>query len=223
MWTVVIAGNEPEGDVAALTRGGYAYVDIDRLMTATQANIVKELKSQPERLGILGTVLDARILHIDMITALAIAREFGDSELHELMRKQNMSTQRDPAAVGRLKASELGLVLSHSSLGTRKVGGKPGGGTQTAFAGLAKIAQSNDGAINRAIGAALVASSMATSFETERELGTDLKYLSDIYITAGAQPIRIEVMWRSTTGRAQIANYVLTKLGAYGKAISFLT
>jgi hypothetical protein len=31
LWTVVIAGNDPEGDVAALTRGGYAYADIDRL------------------------------------------------------------------------------------------------------------------------------------------------------------------------------------------------
>ena len=30
LWTVVVAGNEPEGDVAALTRGGFAYADIDR-------------------------------------------------------------------------------------------------------------------------------------------------------------------------------------------------
>jgi hypothetical protein len=32
LWTLVIAGNEPEGDVAALTRGGAAYADIDRLI-----------------------------------------------------------------------------------------------------------------------------------------------------------------------------------------------
>ena len=58
MWTVVIAGNDPEGDVAALTRGGYAYADIDRLMTSTGANVVRELKQYPERVGILGSVLD---------------------------------------------------------------------------------------------------------------------------------------------------------------------
>src|SRR5690606_18521959 len=35
LWTLVIAGNDPEGDVAALTRGGLAYADIDRLLTST--------------------------------------------------------------------------------------------------------------------------------------------------------------------------------------------
>jgi DNA (cytosine-5)-methyltransferase 1 len=35
-------------------------------------------------------------------------------------------------------------------------------------------------------------------------------------------PIRIEIMWRSTTSRADIANYVLSKLGNYGKAIGLL-
>lgn len=69
VWTLVIAGNDPEGDVAALTRGGYAQADIDRLMTATGANVVAELKKHPEQLGILGSVLDARILQMDMLTS----------------------------------------------------------------------------------------------------------------------------------------------------------
>ena len=64
LYTLVIAPNV-EGDVAALTRGGYAYADIDRLMTLTGANVVEELKKHPEELGILGTVLDARIIHLD--------------------------------------------------------------------------------------------------------------------------------------------------------------
>lgn len=68
VWTVVIAGNDPDADVAALNRGGQALADIDRLMTSTGANIVKELKKFPDQIGILGTVLDARILHVDMVT-----------------------------------------------------------------------------------------------------------------------------------------------------------
>jgi hypothetical protein len=136
MWTVVIAGNDPDADVAALTRGGYALADIDRLMTSTGANIVRELKEYPDQLGILGTVLDARIVNIDMVTILSIARQYGDDELHDVMRAAGMSTQRDRSAQSRLLASELGLIMSGDSLGTRKRGSKPGGGTQQAFAGL---------------------------------------------------------------------------------------
>ena len=90
LWTVVIAGNEPEGDVAALTRGGFAYADIDRLMASTGANVVADLKNYPDQLGILGTVLDARIIYIDMLTALAVARQYGDQQLHTLMKNLNM-------------------------------------------------------------------------------------------------------------------------------------
>jgi DNA (cytosine-5)-methyltransferase 1 len=184
---------------------------------------VKELKRQPDRLGILGTVLDARILHMDMVTILAIAREFGDSALHDLMRAAGMSTQRDQSARERLRTSELGLMLAGESLGTRKRGSKPGGGTQQAFAGLASIARTNDIACNRALGAALADVGLVETFETERALGgTEFVYASDLYLVRGDEPIRLEVMWRSGTGRADIANYVLGKLGSYGRAIGLL-
>jgi hypothetical protein len=222
LWTVVIAGNEPEGDVAALTRGGFAYVDVDRLMTATGANIVKELKKQPDRIGILGTVLDARILYLDMLTALAIARQYGDDQLHELMRQNGMSTQAEPKAPERVFSSELGLILAGESLGTRRRGSKPGGGTEQAFAGIAEIARNNDQACNRAIGTALDHVGLVEAFETEKTLGTELVYASDLYVVQAGEPIRLEVMWRSKAGRADIANYVLMKLGNYGRAIGLL-
>jgi len=222
MWTVVIAGNDPDADVAALTRGGFALADIDRLMTSTGANIVQELKRYPDQLGILGTVLDARIVHVDMVTILSIVREHGDKELHDLMRAASMSTQADKSAQSRLLGSELGLAMAGQSLGTRKRGSKPGGGTQQAFAGLAEIARTKDGLCNRAIGAALLEAGLIESFETERSLGTELSFTSDVYCLRGGEPIRLEIMWRSTTGRATIANYVLMKLGNYGRAIGLL-
>jgi len=223
VWTVAIAGNDPEGDVAALTRGGYAYADIDRLMTATGANIVKGLKERQEDVGILGTVLDARIMHVDMMTVLAVAREFGDAELHELMKTEGMSTQPDKKAPERIEASELGVILAGNSLGTRRRGSKPGGGTQTAFGGLAKIARTRDVVLNRALGTALKAADLIDDFEVERDLGTELTYTSDLYVVKAGEPIRLEVMWRSKAGRADLANYVLTKLGNYGKAIGLLS
>jgi hypothetical protein len=221
LW-IVVAAPEAEGDVAALTRGGYAYADVDRLLTSTGANIVEELKRYPEELGILGTVLDTRILYLDMVTALAVARQYGDKQLHGLMRGQGMSTQRDASASERLTSSELGLILSGQSLGTRKRGARPGANTQAAFRSLAEIARTNDGACNRAIGQALVDAALVESVETERPLGTEQTYFSDLYVLRTGEPIRIEVMWRTKVGRADIANYALMKLGNYGRAIGLL-
>jgi hypothetical protein len=46
---------------------------------------------------------------------------------------------------------------------------------------------------------------------------------SDLYVLRGDERIRLESMWRSKAGRADIANYVLTKLGLYSKAIGLLS
>lgn len=222
LWVIVISGNEPEGDVAALTRGGYAFADMDRLMTATGANVVRELKKYPDKLGILATVLDARILFIEMQTVLSVARQYGDDQLHSLMRESGMATSADKTAEARISDSELGTLLTGSSLGTRKPGGKSGSNTKTSFLKLAAIAQKNDGLINKAIGKALKEVGLVDTFEIERDLGTDLNFISDIYVMQNGKPIRLEVMWRSRTSRAEIANYVLGKLNKYGKAIGLL-
>jgi hypothetical protein len=44
----------------------------------TGANVVKQLKEHPGRLGLLGTMLDAKLVHLDRVTALSVAREYGD-------------------------------------------------------------------------------------------------------------------------------------------------
>lgn len=224
LWTLVIAGNEPESEVAAVTRGSHGLADIDRLLSSTNANVVTELKRMPEKVGLLATNLDARILHMDMLTALAIAREHGDEQLHELMRGQGMSTTPAPGidACSRLDGSELGTLLAANALGLRRRGSKPGGGTKNAFGSLAQIATTDDGAINRAIGEALVKAGLVDDFEAEVELGTELVYASDLRLHRGAEPIRLEVMWRTKTSRAAIANYVLGKLRNYGRAIGYL-
>ena len=64
---------------------------------------------------------------------------------------------------------------------------------------------------------------MIDGFEVEKDLGTELKFTSDLYCMRSGEPIRLEIMWRTNTGRAAIANYVLGKLGNYGKAIGLLT
>lgn len=185
---------------------------------------MKDLKKDPAGLGILGTSIDGRILHMDMVTILAVARAYGDQQLHDLMRAEGMSltATAGTTAAERLGTSELGRMLRNNSLGTRKVGQKPGGGTKAAFNSLAKIARTNDGAINRAIGEGLQQIVLIDSFEVERDLGTGLTFYSDLYLVRAGEPIRVEVMWRTQTSRAAIANYVLGKLRNYGRAIGYL-
>ncbi|MBB5784262.1 hypothetical protein [Nonomuraea jabiensis] len=222
LWTVVVAGNEPEGDVAALTRGGQAYADIDRLVNSTGANIVNELKQHPEMLGILGTVLDARIVHLDMVCINAIARTFGTSSLHAAMQGQGMQISADSSAVRRIQESDLGTLLQGMPLRTRKRGPKPGQNTKDAFVKLAEISRTSDGLLNEAVGRALVAAGLVEQFKIEHPLGADLSFFSDIYCIKEGAPIRLEFMWRTRTGRATIANYVLGKLNNYGKAIGLM-
>lgn len=50
-------------------------------------------------------------------------------------------------------------------------------------------------------------------------MGTALDYESDIFCSHAGAPLRLEVMWRARTSRAEIANYVLGKLKNCGKAI----
>lgn len=223
LWVVVIAGTDPDGDVAAVTRGVYGRADIDRLMSATGANIVEELKQEPDTLGILANVLDARVIHVEQIAALAIARTFANEKLRAAMKAANLSVSKSKKDADRLKNSDLGLLLDTRSLGTKRRGSKAGGSTQTAFAGLAAIAQKNDGLLNEALAASVVAAGLAESYELEKELKGGVKYYSDIALSRqDGESIRIEVMWRKETSRAEIANYVLGKLGNYAKAIGLL-
>ena len=222
LWVVVVAGNDPDADVAAVTRGGSARADIDRLMSATSANIVAALKQEPDTLGILGTVLDARVLHLEQIAVLAIARQHADDKLRAAMKEANLSTAKDKSADGRIRSSELGLVLADSNLGVRRRGGRAGSETKKAFLALAGIASKNDGWLNAAVGKALVTAGLVDSFTIEEPLRTAPKYYSDLLLRKGDERIRVEIMWRATTGRAEISNYVLGKLANYAKAIGLM-
>lgn len=223
LWIVVIAGNDPDNDVAALTRGNFNTADIDRLLSATQANVVEELRRYPEKIGIISAALDAKILHVPILAALAFARTYHNSgKLKSLMTQANLSTSHDNQAKARIEASELGLALLGSGQGTRTRGPKAGPNTIDAFEKLAEIASNDDQALNEALGRALVDSGRITSFLTEQDFGDGLTRRTDILATTASGPIRLEVMWRKKAGRADIANYTLTKLFNYGRAIGFL-
>lgn len=225
VWTVVITGeSDSEGDVAALTRGGFSQVDIDRMFTSTGANALADMKKQPERYGLLGMVLDARIIHVDPLTALAVARSYADEKLKEAMTQRNMDTKPDGRAVERISSSQLGLLLQGQPLGTRKRGPKEGSNTKAAMSNLLDIARTKDSWPNRTFGKALLEAGIIDQYKVEDTLtanGTSRR--TDLYVEREGQAFRLEFMWRTSAGRADIANYVAGKLVNYGKITGYLT
>jgi hypothetical protein len=226
VWTIVITGGESdsEGDVAALTRGGFSQVDIDRVFTSTGANALADAKKQPERFGLIGMVLDARIIHVDPLTALAVARSYGDTKLKEAMVARNMDTKADGKAIERIAGSQLGLLLKGRPLGTRKRGPKEGNNTRAAMSNLVDIARTKDSWVNRAFGQALVAAGIIERFTVELRIsanGTTRR--TDLYVERDGLGFNLEFMWRTDTGRADIANYVTGKLINYGRLTGYLS
>ncbi len=224
LWIIVAAGNDPGPDVAGLTRGRFAAIDTERLMTSTGANVVADLKKQPEKIGILGTVLDAKILHLPVLAASAIARAYADEPLKRRMREVGLSLKPDSKedAKSRLLQTEMASVFASGTQGTLNRGPKLGSKSVETFEKLAEIASTNDSYLNRTIGSALEDAGLILSFETEKVFGDKLKRKTDILAQSTEGPVRIEVMWRKSTGRANIADYTLTKVANYGRAIGFL-
>ena len=220
LWVLVAASNDPEGDVAGVTRGSLSIGDIDRLMNATGANIVSELKKFPEKLGILAALLDFKIIHLPLTTASAIARDYADFRLVDRMKAKALSIIKSNDAKERLLQGDLARAFNSAQMTPRAVGRKPGQNTVERFKKLAEIASTNDGLLNGAVGRALVAAELITEFDLEKDLAGRLTRYTDIYCrTNTIGTVRLEVMWRATTSRAEIANYALTKLYNYGKAI----
>ncbi|WP_179468425.1 hypothetical protein [Mycolicibacterium vinylchloridicum] len=223
VWIVVVAPNSDTA-VNAITRGRFSAADIDRMMTSTGANIVADLQKFPERLGLLGTILDARVVHLDVWTALAAARQFATPKLRELMKAQGMSTSSDPQAVERMKNSTLGRLLADNTLTTGRRGQKAGDNTLKAFNGLTEIATAADIEVNRTIAEALKKAGIIESYELEEPFGNEQStYRSDILAKRNnGMAVRIELMWRKSASPADVSNYVLRKLEIYGKSAGLL-
>jgi hypothetical protein len=223
VWIVVLAGNEPEADIDALTRGTMYSADIDRMLSVTNANIVKDLKEFPEKVGLLGTYLDARVLHVPVLAALAAIRTYANDSLRNTMKTAGMSAAAEKDAKERLNETNLIASFKDQPIGARKVGGKVGPNSVAAFEKLTNIASTNDIQLNRAIAECLKDLGVITSYEVEKDFGSGMTRRTDILATTATSTIRLELMWRRKTSRAEIANYVLGKLYNYGKAIGYLS
>lgn len=223
VWVVVIAGNDPDNDIDGLTRGTMYSADIDRMLSVTNANIVRDLKAYPEKIGLLGTYFDARVLHVPVLAALAVARSHATEDLRRTMKAAGMSVAPEDDVMERFKETNLAYSFLGLPIGARKVGGKAGTNSVAAFHKMTAIAATNDVALNRALAECLVKAGLIESYSVEQNFGGGLKRRTDIVAKTKDSVVRLEVMWRKKTGRAEISNYVLTKLFNYGKAIGYLS
>jgi DNA (cytosine-5)-methyltransferase 1 len=221
MWIVVIAGNNPEQEVGTLTRGSYSNADISCLMNSTQANIVEELKKYSDKVGILGTVLEAKIIYLPIATVRSIVVNYADDELREKMIQAGMQTRKDPKPSERLLKSDLAHAFNAVPRGLSRTS-RPSQNSREPFEKLSAIAQKNDELLNRAIGKALQNCGLISAFETEVELRGRITVISDLLCTTDSGLVRLELMWSKWAYRAAIADYVLKKLQNYGQAIGLL-
>lgn len=163
-------------------------------------------------------------MHLPVLAASSIARAYADESLKKRMRDSGLSLKPDRPedARERLLKSELAAVFASGAQGTLSRGQKLGSKSVEAFEKLADIASTNDSLLNRAVAQALVDAKLIQSFKVEQDFGKSMKRRTDILAESAVGTIRIEVMWRKSTGRANIADYTLTKVANYGRAIGFL-
>jgi len=156
LWILVIAKNDMEADVAALTRGRGSTVDIDRLMVSTDAIIVQTVQEHPERIGLLGTNFEAKLVQLPALTAIDVVREYADDALNALLNQHGFRVPGPTNGRGRLLDSELAGAFRGEPVGTARRGPKAGSERLAPYDALIAVSRTNDIALNRAFGRALI-------------------------------------------------------------------
>lgn len=221
MWVIVLGKNEPSKDVEALTKGEFLDADIQRLLVSTEANIVQDIKKIPDKIALLANYLDTKIIYVSIVDALSIVRSYANDELIKIMKSKGLSVKKDPKIKERLANTELvRMILADTKLKGKK--GTTGSNSINAFGKLLEISVSNDTLLNDAFGNALVKNGYVDSYLTEQNLGTGLTRRTDLLCTSQMEHLRLEFMWRTSTSKADIANYTLNKLYNYGRVIGFI-
>lgn len=224
LWVVVIAGNDLENEVQVLTHGAGYHIDVDRLLYSTDGNVARSLRPYMEKLGMLSTGMEAKLLYVPAATVQAVLLDYADpSNPRENSLLQQVKLPKEFKGQGdeRLLKSHLARALRREPVGTQPKGNKMAL-REEEFNQLTNFAATNDGILNLILGRALQRCGLIQSFDGEVELGAVQIRRSDLLCQTSAGAVRLEFMWRKDTTRANIAEYVLKKLEAYGRAIGYL-
>lgn len=222
LWILVLALNEPSKDVEAITKGESLDADIQRMLVSTDANIVQDIKNYPEQIALASNYLDCKVIYISIIEALAIVRNYADAKLKEIMKERGLAVKEESDIKERLANTELVRMLNNDTkLKGRK--GSVGSKSKEAFEKVLSISETNDTILNRTFGEALVQNGYVDEYEVEQDFGEGLTRRTDVSCIVKKESIRLEFMWRRKTSKAEISNYVLTKLFNYSKALGLIS
>jgi energy-coupling factor transporter ATP-binding protein EcfA2 len=222
LWIVIIGGNNPEQEVAGLTRGAYSKADISCLMNSTKANVVEDLKRYSDKVGILVTVLEVKIIYLPIATARSILVEYADNNLKEKFKQNGISSlRRDQKLRERINKSQIFSAFQKQPITISRTS-RPNSDSRKTFEKISEIAQKNDVLLNKTFGKALQKHGLINSFKTEATFGKKRIIKSDLLCQIDSETIRLELMWTKWASSADIANYVLKKIHNYGRAIEFL-
>lgn len=168
------------------------------------------------------TLFDAKIIHMQPATAMAVIRDLADDGLRGRLEAAGFPAAPDGSGVARLAESRLVLALRGERVGLKQAGRKPGERTLEKFEKLTEFSSKDDAALNRLLGKALQGLGLIRGFEAEKQLSIKEKRSGDLLCQTDTGPVLLEFMWRRRTTRGEIAKYVLTKLAHYGKNLGFL-
>ena len=139
MWVVVAAGNDPDNDVAALTRGNLHTCDVGQDDVGYEGECRGGAQGPPREDRHSRAVLDAKIVHLPITAALALARRFADDALSSEMKQANLSLHVQMGDKDRLKNTDIQRAFLNERGGPRTRGRKPGTNTVDAFESLQRL------------------------------------------------------------------------------------
>ncbi|HDK7155278.1 TPA: hypothetical protein PTV43_000381 [Clostridium botulinum] len=226
----VIASNNPSADVEYLTRGDHSLVDLDRIFSATDANIKSIIGNNKCICSMVAKELNYKIVSIDyedILEILSMKTDCEDSNIKEFDRylenKCKLKVRKTTEQVQILKSMNLANSINGATYNRkRKKYKRTVINKQDIFNEILELSRTKDSQINRKICEVMKENDLIQVGRIEDNLGNGYQIRSDMLCSIPGKYIRVEFMWRSTANAADISLYTLKKLYAYCKAMGVI-
>lgn len=230
---LVIATNNPIDDVRYLTKGNYGEVDFDRLLSSTNANIVRTINNKKTIVSMTSKEMKCKIVNIpyqDVIEILSMKVEnIEEGTTKSEINKFNKFIEEDCKLKITSTKKQVDLVMK-SNL-TKAIKGdclnKSYSRNKTTekediFSYILELTKDNDALVNRKLCEVLKDQKLINVARVEEPIKSYHEVRSDILCSIPGTYIRVEVMWRKNVTTAEIADYTLKKIYNYCKAMGFI-
>lgn len=223
LWILVIAKNNPLDDVTYLTKGNYANVDFQRLLSSTSGNISHKIQKNSNIIGLLAKELDCRILYIPYELVTNSITSTKNDALKKLLSQNGVKIHNSATKRIDILKSSLGSAITGSQIHYKRTTSKiEDSQLSQDFSNILKITQNNDRIANEELGKILEENELVYSSRPEQSFGLNYSVRTDLLCGIEGNYLRLEMMWRTSTTRGEIANYVLQKLLNYASAMGII-